>query len=88
MCQRGTMEDERPLHRSPGAKSRAVRVIYVACEGEATEPDSAGRPSPVALLTLPQLERHLFGAADVLRGRLTGLEYRDLQDALSQAVLG
>jgi type I restriction enzyme M protein len=31
----------------------------------------------VALLTLPQLERHLFGAADVLRGRLTGPEYRD-----------
>jgi len=31
----------------------------------------------VALLTLPQLERHLFGAADVLRGRLAGSEYRD-----------
>lgn len=31
----------------------------------------------MALLSLPQLERHLFGAADVLRGRMTGSEYRD-----------
>ncbi|MEU8279432.1 N-6 DNA methylase [Microbispora bryophytorum] len=31
----------------------------------------------MALLTLPQLERHLFGAADVLRGRMNGPEYRD-----------
>ncbi|MEV6864877.1 class I SAM-dependent DNA methyltransferase [Streptosporangium subroseum] len=31
----------------------------------------------MALITLPQLERHLFGAADVLRGRMNGPEYRD-----------
>ncbi|KQC39843.1 type I restriction-modification system subunit M N-terminal domain-containing protein [Frankia sp. ACN1ag] len=31
----------------------------------------------MVLLTLPQLEPHLFGAADVLRGRMTGPEYRD-----------
>lgn len=31
----------------------------------------------MALLTLAQLERHLFGAADVLRGRMNGSEYRD-----------
>ncbi|MFE3988282.1 N-6 DNA methylase [Nocardia tengchongensis] len=31
----------------------------------------------MALLTLPQLERHLFGAADVLRGRISSSEYRD-----------
>ncbi|WP_051194057.1 type I restriction-modification system subunit M [Nocardia jiangxiensis] len=31
----------------------------------------------MALLTLPQLERHLFGAADVLRGRINSSEYRD-----------
>ncbi|WP_239340659.1 RloB family protein [Frankia sp. CiP3] len=33
------MDDARPLDRRPGAGSRAVRVLYVACEGESTEPD-------------------------------------------------
>jgi len=31
----------------------------------------------VALLTLRQLERHLLGAADVLRGRMNSSEYQD-----------
>jgi hypothetical protein len=32
-------DDARPLDRRPGTRSRAVRVLYVACEGESTEPD-------------------------------------------------
>src|SRR5262249_53925784 len=36
---RGTAEDARPLDRSPGTRSRAVRVLYGACEGESTEPN-------------------------------------------------
>lgn len=36
---RGSADDARPLDRRPGTRSRAVRVLYVACEGESTEPD-------------------------------------------------
>lgn len=39
---RGRMDDERPLQPPPmpePADSRAVRVLYVGCEGESTEPD-------------------------------------------------
>jgi hypothetical protein len=36
---RGSMEEERPLHRDVGRRSRAERVVYVACEGESTERD-------------------------------------------------
>jgi hypothetical protein len=36
---RGRLEDERPLEVRTGTRSREVRVLYVACEGESTEPD-------------------------------------------------
>lgn len=36
---RGHPDDERGLERKSGTRSRAVRVLYVACEGESTEPD-------------------------------------------------
>lgn len=36
---RGDLEDERPLVRRPSPRSREVQVLYVACEGESTEPD-------------------------------------------------
>lgn len=36
---RGHLDDERPLVRRVGGPSRRVRVVYVACEGESTEPD-------------------------------------------------
>lgn len=36
---RGTIDDDRPLERGPGGTDRAVRVLYVACEGERTEVD-------------------------------------------------
>ena len=31
----------------------------------------------MARITLPQLERHLFSAADILRGRMEPSDYRD-----------
>lgn len=36
---RGRLEDERPLVPRLSPRSREVRVLYVACEGESTEPD-------------------------------------------------
>ncbi|MFE3988283.1 RloB family protein [Nocardia tengchongensis] len=35
---RGTAEDSRPLERRPG-QDPSVRVVYVGCEGEQTEPE-------------------------------------------------
>ncbi|GGK64347.1 hypothetical protein Sme01_25730 [Sphaerisporangium melleum] len=36
---RGRLDDARPLRPRTSARSRGVRVVYVACEGESTEPD-------------------------------------------------
>ena len=62
----------------PGAETRLFHATRCEEKCLPTAMFPADRRSDLlAKLTLPKLERHLYGAADILRGKMDHAEFRD-----------